>query len=159
VKIARAVYSGCRTQQAACVFEAWNQISEMPTTIARKALIAAVIVIAGGLAAVPVPACDNDADCGPGATCIKREKRAGGVCYGGRADAEAPVEAAVIPGVPAPVEGELRERATHWLGDPEALIRENLPDSELGGTCMVTQDCPAGFDCVVAGFEGRCVKQ
>ena len=126
-------------------------------TIVRTPLIAAVIVLASGFAAAPVPACDSDVDCGPGATCIKREKRASGVCYGTRVDGEAPV-AATAPGKPAAVEGELRERATHWLGDPEALIRENLPGREVGGTCVVTQDCAPGFECVVAGFEGRCVK-
>lgn len=116
------------------------------------ALLAAMAV------AMPAAACDSDGDCGPGGTCIKREKRASGVCYGGEPRGNTP-PATTAPQAPAPVAGELRERATQWLGDPEALIRENLPDSELGGTCMVTQDCAAGFECVVAGFEGRCVKQ
>lgn len=128
-------------------------------TDVRMFLTAAIIVFAMSLVAAPVPACDSDADCGPGATCIKREKRAGGVCYGARTEVEAPeLPDAAAPGQPAAVEGELRERATHWLGDPETLIRENLPGRELGGTCMVTQDCAPGFECVVAGFEGRCVK-
>ncbi len=44
------------------------------------------------------------------------------------------------------------------LGDPEQMIKDNLPGKEVGGNCIVTQDCPAGFDCVIADFEGHCVK-
>lgn len=125
----------------------------MKNTVMTLTALFAVVAVA-----LPAQACDSDSDCGLGGTCIKREKRAGGVCYGGQASGNTPPETKA-PDAPAPVAGELRERATQWLGDPEALIRENLPDSELGGTCMVTQDCAAGFECVVAGFEGRCVKQ
>ena len=102
---------------------------------------------------LPAAACDVDADCGPGATCIKREKRASGVCYGG--SITEPPAAPVEPRRPT---GERRERAEAWLGDPEATIRENLPGHETGGACMVTRDCPEGFECVIAGFEGRCVR-
>ncbi|MCB1748533.1 MAG: hypothetical protein H6977_12555 [Gammaproteobacteria bacterium] len=111
------------------------------------------------IATPPAPACDSDADCGPGGTCIKREKRASGVCYGRASDTPAPPvtpDAGTV--APRPVTGERRERAKAWLGDPEAIIEQELPGHERGGTCMVTQDCPAGFECVLAGFEGRCVK-
>lgn len=114
------------------------------------------------LSPVMVRACDTDADCGAGGTCIKREKRASGVCYGGSRAApaaEAPDGADTTADVPLqPVTGQRRENAKAWLGDPDALLKENLPGKEVGGTCMVTQDCPAGFDCVIAGFEGHCVK-
>ncbi|MCC6706734.1 MAG: hypothetical protein IT492_04140 [Gammaproteobacteria bacterium] len=110
-------------------------------------------------------ACDTDADCGTGGTCIKREKRARGVCYGGsrsapRADpAEEQAAPDIAPDVPLqPVTGQRRENAKAWLGDPDQMIKENLPGKEVGGACMVTADCPAGFDCVIAGFEGHCVK-
>lgn len=111
-----------------------------------------------------VLACDSDADCGVGGTCIKREKRASGVCYGGSraapAASSAPAESvdAVPDVVLKPVTGERRENAKAWLGDPDQMIKDNLPGKEMGGACMVTQDCPAGFDCVIAGFEGHCVK-
>ena len=107
-------------------------------------------------------ACDSDADCRVGGTCIKREKRARGVCYGGAPRGGASTEAA--PAQPTvelqtkPVTGERREHAKAWLGDPEQMIKDNLPGKEVGGICMVTQDCPSGFDCVIAGFEGHCVK-
>ena len=107
-------------------------------------------------------ACDSDADCGVGGTCIKREKRASGVCYGGsRTTPAAEAQDATAPQVDVPMQpvtGQRRENAKAWLGDPDQLLKENLPGKEVGGTCMVTQDCPAGFDCVIAGFEGHCVK-
>jgi len=103
-------------------------------------------------------ACDTDADCGVGGTCIKRERRASGVCYGGDRSAAATPDDANQPLAPLPVEGERRARAKAWLGDPEQLLQEHLPGKEVGATCIVTQDCPSGFECVLAGFEGRCVK-
>ena len=107
-------------------------------------------------------ACDTDADCGAGATCIQRAKGAIGVCYGSAArPVSSDEQAADEPGVDAsvkPLTGERREIAKQWLGDPEQMIKDNLPDKEVGGNCIVTQDCPAGFDCVIAGFEGHCVK-
>jgi len=106
-------------------------------------------------------ACESDADCGTGGTCIKREKRASGVCYGGSRGAPAAVEPSAAPEAEVatqPVTGQRRENAKAWLGDPDQMIKENLPGKEVGGTCMVTQDCAAGFECVVAGFEGHCVK-
>lgn len=111
---------------------------------------------------VPSAACDNDADCGVAGTCIKREKGARGVCYGGAPRGAASDEPAPAqPPVDTPskaVTGERRERAKQWLGDPQQMIKDNLPGKEVGSVCMVTQDCPAGFDCVIAGFEGHCVK-
>ncbi len=125
----------------------------MPLMNARVAFLLCLLL---GLA-TPAAACDSDADCGPGGTCIKREKRARGVCYG-RQDG-APQQAEVPPGAaPQTVTGERRERAKAWLGDPDALLEEHLPGRETGASCMVTQDCPAGFECVIAGFEGRCVR-
>ncbi|MGE0484608.1 MAG: hypothetical protein AB7Q81_10750 [Gammaproteobacteria bacterium] len=126
-------------------------------TGSHQRLVAAVTALL--LCAPLAQACDSDADCGPGGTCIKREKRASGVCYGRAGDAPSDPAAAVGGAVaPRPVTGERRERAKAWLGDPDALIEQQLPGHEQAGTCMVTQDCPAGFECVLAGFEGRCIK-
>jgi hypothetical protein len=97
-------------------------------------------------------ACDTDADCGSGATCIKREKRARGVCYGRRIEVQPPAADRGSTG------GDVRQRETALLGDPVELIKENLPGKEVGAVCIVTQDCPPGTECVIAGFEGRCVK-
>ena len=128
-------------------------------------LAMATTVLALLLTNAAVWACATDADCGNGGTCIKREKRASGVCYGGTRAAPAaatPMDEAAseeIIDVPIkPVTGERRENAKAWLGDPDQMIKDHLPGKEVDGTCMATQDCPTGFDCVVAGFEGHCVK-
>ena len=142
---------------------------------AQRALRMIAVLLCISLGSV-THACDSDADCGPGGTCIKREKRARGVCYG-RADdaATAPDQAgpsviyppdAGLPrsgdaasALPAPVTGERREHATGWMGDPEQRIRDAVPNAELGGVCIVSSDCADGWECIVAGFEGRCVRQ
>lgn len=129
--------------------------------------IAASLCVTALLGSPLAAACDTDAECGPGGTCIKREKRARGVCYGGgRLEEPASTSKSIDkPAIdnptsnqPRAVEGELRERAEAWLGDPDQLRGEHLPGRETGGLCVVTQDCPDGFECVVAGFEGRCVR-
>ena len=108
----------------------------------------------------PALACDTDAECGVGGTCIKREKRARGVCYGGSYDAtepEAP-QVSTPPAYSGDVSGDQRQQLMEFMGDPDQLIREQLPGREIGGKCTINTDCPAGFDCVHAYFEGRCVK-
>ena len=118
-------------------------------------------ILLGFLLVLGVPelgfACDVDADCGVGGTCIKREKRARGVCYGRRIE-EAVGEPSSGPVQPQFLEGEKRGRAEAWLGDPEQILKQNLPGKTLGTACMVNQDCPEGSECVIAGFEGRCVE-
>ena len=108
-------------------------------------------------------ACDTDADCGMGGTCIKREKRASGVCYGGRRDAVEPAAPAAPQMAPTPsysgrYSNEDRQKLMEFMGDPDQLIRDQLPGREVGGSCTINTDCSAGFDCVHAHFEGRCVK-
>jgi hypothetical protein len=105
-------------------------------------------------------ACDTDADCGVGGTCIKREKRASGVCYGGSRDSVAPQapQTGTPPSYSGEVSNEARQQLMEFMGDPDQLIRDQLPGREIGGKCTVNTDCPAGFDCVHAHFEGRCVK-
>ena len=138
-----------------------RRVSPGPKNMLSSALLTLFAIVLLALT-VPSAACDNDADCGVAGTCIKREKRARGVCYGGAPRGAASDEPAPAqPPVDTPskaVTGERRERAKQWLGDPEQMIKDNLPGKEVGSVCMVTQDCPAGFDCVIAGFEGHCVK-
>ena len=120
----------------------------------RLRAIVAVVFLHVPLVAM---ACEVDTDCGASGTCIKREKRAHGVCYGGsRPTLPAASDESEV--APRAVTGERRERAKYWLGDPDAMLHEALPGQEVGATCMVTQDCPGGFECVVAGFEGHCMK-
>lgn len=106
-------------------------------TLALAAALAVLLALPA-----PVLACDVDADCGPGGTCIKREKRARGVCYG-RAPADAPTEPPAATRLPDHVQNR------------EAL------ESRLEGTgiaCQVTQQCPAGLECVIAGYTGQCMR-
>lgn len=125
--------------------------------IARGRTIFQTLGLIVTLACPTAFACEVDADCPSGGTCIKREKRAGGVCYG-RSNELPQAPAAAAPLVPRPVEGVRRERATEFLGDPEQNIKDYFPGKEVGAACMVNQDCPAGLQCVIAGFEGRCVN-
>mgnify|MGYP003679851761 FL=1 len=97
-----------------------------------KLLISVVLVLM--LASGYTYACDVDADCGAGGTCIKREKRARGVCYGG--NPAAPPEATAPP-----------VNMIDPLSDPT-----NRP----ADACMVTEECPAGMECVILGIWGRC---
>ncbi|MCZ6664494.1 MAG: hypothetical protein O7B81_04235 [Gammaproteobacteria bacterium] len=117
-----------------------------------------VLLVLSLLAVSPsTVACDTDADCDLGGTCIKREKRARGVCYGETRGATEP-ELRPAPSSGGHITDDRRERMIEFMGDPEQLLKQHLPGREVGEKCLVSQDCPANFDCVYAGFEGRCVK-
>ena len=111
----------------------------------------------------PVYACDNDADCGPGGTCIKREKRARGVCYGGRSAApteQVPAEQSTPPAATpplsttppanspsgdAPVFGE--EGYVEPTTQPRVIDRLDLPGRNAGA-CITSTDCAGGQECI-----------
>ncbi len=117
-----------------------------------------VLLVLSLLAASPsTVACDTDADCDVGGTCIKREKRARGVCYGETRGATEP-ELRPAPSSGGHSTDDQRETMIEFMGDPEQLLKQHLPGREVGEKCLVSHDCPASFDCVYAGFEGRCVK-
>ncbi|MGR9089045.1 MAG: hypothetical protein ACU85U_00530 [Gammaproteobacteria bacterium] len=99
-----------------------------------KSKLAAPLVLALTLVTGGVNACDVDADCGAGGTCIKREKRARGVCYGGNFN-------------------ETRETATPPVNMIDPL---SMPTNRPADACMVTEECPAGMECVITGIWGRC---
>jgi hypothetical protein len=99
-----------------------------------KSKLLAPIVLILALTGGPAHACDVDADCGAGGTCIKREKRARGVCYGGNPGAS--------PETATPPAG-----AIDPLSDPTVRPAD---------ACMVTEECPAGMECVITGIWGRC---
>jgi hypothetical protein len=111
------------------------------------ALITVVVLASSILSALPGWACDADADCGSGGTCIKREKRARGVCYG-RSEAlpaaAAPHRDNALAPAPRPVEGVRRERAMEFFGDPEQVVKDQFPGKSVGPVCMLNQDCPTG---------------
>ncbi len=99
-----------------------------------KSILLAPMVLALALTGASALACDVDADCGVGGTCIKREKRARGVCYGGRP--------AASPEAAAPSVNRIDP-----LADPTVRPAD---------ACMVTEECPAGMECVITGIWGRC---
>lgn len=80
-------------------------------------------------------ACDVDSDCGAGGTCIKREKRARGVCYGGNPD----------------------QQAESAPAQPTVVDPLSMPTQRPEGACLVTEECPAGMECVITGMVwGQC---
>lgn len=99
-----------------------------------KSRLLATMLLALALTGGETLACDIDADCGAGGTCIKREKRARGVCYGG--DRAASPEATAPP-----------VNVIDPLSDPTVRPAD---------ACMVTEECPAGMECVITGIWGRC---
>lgn len=99
-----------------------------------KSKLVTLALLALALASGGVNACDVDADCGAGGTCIKREKRARGVCYGGNPDE---------PG--------------HATTPPVNVIDPlSMPTNRPADACIVTEECPAGMECVITGIWGRC---
>ena len=109
-------------------------------------------------------ACDTDAECGEGGTCIKREKRARGVCYGGRlGPATEPMETFELAAEPTSVTpAENVSNASHTDGDvpiygeegyvePTAPARRidrlDIPD-RTDSTCVTSTDCSGGQECV-----------
>ena len=103
----------------------------------------------------PSFACIKDTDCDTGETCFKRERRASGICYPSLNNKSSDNSEEIDL---KPITGEKRDRAVQWLGDPMEIIRDNLPNRTIGNVCVVTGDCPDGSECVLAGFEGRCVE-
>ena len=100
-----------------------------------KVMLIVIALLLTGLGSGSLPACDVDSDCGSEGTCIKREKRARGVCYGGDFSNDKPA-------APAPAE----------FFDPLSL-----PTERPANACFVTEECPAGMDCVKAGVWGSCI--
>ena len=93
-----------------------------------------------------VIACDTDQVCGVG-VCIKREKRAKGICYGLELNQKQKNR------LQSP-----RQKAIELMGDPNEILKEHFPGKKIGKICVVSTDCNKGQDCVHAGFEGRCIE-
>ncbi len=100
------------------------------------------------LATLPVTgllSCDTDRDCGVG-ICIKREKRASGICYGLELSEEKKEK-----------KKSARSEAIELMGDPNRILKEHFPDKKIGKICIVNGDCAKDQECVHAGFEGHCI--
>ncbi len=97
------------------------------------------ILLAGIFFPVSGFACDVDKDCGESGKCIKREKRARGVCYGGNTN---------------------EENAAAPVAEPDASVFDpfSMPTERPDDACFVTEECPAGMDCVKTGVWGTCMQ-
>jgi hypothetical protein len=132
------------------------------------------IIIAWLLAALFAPvqllACDRDSDCGAGGTCIKREKRGRGVCYGGDYSRSDKPDARAL-GRDDTSRFDNTDTQASGNGDmphydhPDGIVPQHgmfnsliNPGERPEGTCIVSQECPAGMECVIAGPRGgRCM--
>jgi hypothetical protein len=93
--------------------------------------------------------CETDQDCGVG-TCFKREKRAGGVCYG--------LQLPTKKDKTNHKSDTSRDQAISLMGDPHLILRKYFPGKEIGEKCIVQSDCNESQECVHAAFEGYCIK-
>lgn len=118
---------------------------------ARMRTILVAIILSALLVTGPVFACDSDSECGVGGTCIKRERRARGVCYGGdlsKSETPAAPTAIAEPEFATPGPGGAPMPGMGLFG-PLAN-----PSERPANACIVTQECPAGMDCVITGPGG-----
>ena len=100
-------------------------------------------------------ACMLNSDCKPTESCLKREKNAYGFCILNpekKYELRNRIEKSKI------IEIEGREEAINFFGDPEENLRPISPDGMIGKKCHSTPDCSDDQECVIAGFEGRCVQ-
>ena len=122
-----------------------------------------IIMIVLGLIGLNVYACDSDADCGVGGTCIKREKRGRGVCYGGRGSLPETSELkqrpdpnnesatptndgpALSPSGDAPIFGE--EGYVEPTASPKIIDRLDISGGDQGA-CITSTDCAGGLECI-----------
>lgn len=134
-------------------------ISKSPTAYIIRLTLALAVA---GFAPHAI-ACDTDADCGSGGTCIKREKRARGVCYGGgasRTDAPEPApnphptetpilapqdRSSMSPSGDAPIFGE--EGYIEPSAAPSIIDRLDVPERSQGA-CITSTDCAGGQECI-----------
>ncbi len=114
------------------------------------------IIITCVLAALLSPgqllACDRDSDCGAGGTCIKREKRGRGVCYGGdysrsdKPDAQAPSRSDTSRFDHSDTQASGNGGMPHYA-DPDGIVPQHgmfnslvNPGERPEGACIVTQE-------------------
>ena len=132
----------------------------------RLTPIAIILGLLQMFSANMVFACDIDAECGIGGTCIKREKRARGVCYGGQ---QKPI-AENLEGIersprPAPARPEENPHSAFQTNDdlpiygeegyvePEPIAASRIIDrldvpERTESTCVTSTDCAGGQECV-----------
>ena len=102
-----------------------------------------------------VVACISNDDCKQDETCLKREKNAYGVCIKYTEKRNNHRDTSEQPKI-LEVEGE--QQIIDFFGTPEENLRSISPNGKIGRKCHSTEDCDGTEECVIAGFEGRCLQ-
>ena len=100
-------------------------------------------------------ACMLNSDCKQNEQCFKREKNAYGVCVKFIKNKNTYKEDYERPTIQE-IEG--KQEIIDFFGTPEENLRSISPEGKIGRKCHSTEDCNKTEECVIAGFEGRCLK-
>ena len=100
-------------------------------------------------------ACMIDDDCRQSEQCFKREKNAYGICIRLADTKDNKRNSGKQPKI---LEIEGKQQAIDFFGTPEENLRSISPDGKIGRNCHSTEDCDPTEECVIAGFEGRCLQ-
>ena len=85
----------------------------------------------------------------------KREKNAYGICIRLADTKDNKRNSGKQPKI---LEIEGKQQAIDFFGTPEENLRSISPDGKIGRNCHSTEDCDPTEECVIAGFEGRCLQ-
>ena len=99
-------------------------------------------------------ACSLDSDCRVDEICMKREKNAYGICI---KISEKKFEIRNNENQPKIKIIQDRKEALDFLGTTEENLRAISPSGKIGQKCHSTSDCTDKEECIIAGFEGRCI--
>ena len=102
-----------------------------------------------------VLACMLNADCKQDEQCFKREKNAYGICV---KFAEKKSDRKDGSEKPKILEIEGKQKVIDFFGTPEENLRSISPNGKIGHKCHSTEDCDGTEECIIAGFEGRCLQ-
>ena len=102
-----------------------------------------------------VLACMSNDDCKQNEMCLKREKNAYGVCIKSSEKINNHRDRSEQPKILG-LEG--KQQIIDFFGTPEENLRSISPNGKIGRKCHSTDDCDSTEECVIAGFEGRCLQ-
>lgn len=100
-------------------------------------------------------ACMLDSDCRSAEKCLKREKNGYGFCILNTKKTyklQNKIEKSQV------IEIEGKEKAINYFGDSVDNLRSISPNGKIGQKCHSTPDCDRDQECLIVGFEGRCVQ-
>lgn len=100
-------------------------------------------------------ACSQDSDCRVDEKCMKREKNAYGICI---KISEKKFQIKNNENQPKIRIIQDKKEALDYLGTTEENLRAISPSGKIGQKCHSTSDCNGTEECIIAGFEGRCIS-